>query len=300
MVAEKTKTYFVCSDIHGFYKELINSLSSSGFDRFNINHILIVLGDIFDRGKHPWEIFKFLTRLPRERVILVKGNHEYLLEKLVRRKYPLSHDYSNGTYGTLVSLYKDPKKEQMKWIEKNRGKIPNEILYLKSLDHYYKVEAELYRSKKLNRILNWLKSSSWLNYYELGQYIFVHSFIPLRIKDELYSEPISFDYFPDWRDCKDERLLELSTWNCPYKFYLRGYFDNELKKGKTLVCGHYHTALFYNELLYKDNPSKKLDIRKENPIFKSEKFPGLIGLDTCTVLTKKVNILVIQESDIKF
>jgi len=294
------KTYFVCSDLHGFYKEFLESLKLAGFDQFNPEHILIVLGDIFDRGKHPWEIFQFLTQFPRERVILVKGNHEYLLEKLVRRKYPLEHDYSNGTYGTLISLYKDPMKEQHKWIENHRGKISNEVLFLQSMDYYHHVENKLYNNKKINKILNWLKSANWLDYYELGQYIFVHSFIPLKVKDELYSEPISFEYFQDWRDCKDKKTWELSTWNCPYDLYLKGYFDKELKKGKTLVCGHWHTASFYNDLLYKDEPSKQLDVRRENPIFKSDKFPGLIGLDTCTVLTRKVNVLVLQEKDIKF
>ena len=44
------KTYFVCSDIHGFYKEWVKSLKEAGFNKNNPEHILIVLGDIFDRG----------------------------------------------------------------------------------------------------------------------------------------------------------------------------------------------------------------------------------------------------------
>ena len=45
------KKYFVCSDIHGFYKEWMSSLDEVGFDINNNEHILIVLGDIFDRGR---------------------------------------------------------------------------------------------------------------------------------------------------------------------------------------------------------------------------------------------------------
>ena len=64
------------------------------------------------------------------------------------------------------------------------------------------------------------------------------------------------------------------------------------------MCGHWNTSDFYNTLLYKNNPGKQLDIRKSNPIFKSELYPGLIAIDACTVLTKVVNILVIDENDL--
>lgn len=67
-----------------------------------------------------------------------------------------------------------------------------------------------------------------------------------------------------------------------------------------LVCGHWHTSQFYNDLLYKDEPDKQLNIHTQNPIFQSEKYPGLIGLDACTVLTRKVNVLVINEEDLIF
>ncbi len=294
------KKYFVCSDIHGFYEEFRDSLNEAGFDKYNPEHVLIVLGDLFDRGNKPWEVYQFLVHIPKERVILIKGNHEYLLEKLVKRKFPLDHDYTNGTYGTLVALFKDPELERIKWINDHKNKIPNEILYIQSYDHFYHIQAQLYRSKKINQILKWLNSSSWLNCYELGQYIFVHSFIPLKVSEELYGEPTKYEYFSDWRDCQDEKLWELSTWNCPYQFYLQGLFDEELKKGKILVCGHWHTSAFYNDLLYKDDPDNQLDIHTQNPIFKSNKYPGLIGLDACTVLTKKVNVFVINEDELKF
>ena len=74
-------------------------------------------------------------------------------------------------------------------------------------------------------------------------------------------------------------------------------FKEEEKKGKILVCGHWHTSDFYNKLLYPHEKEKWLDVRNDNPIFKSELFPGLIGIDACTALTKKVNILVISEGN---
>ena len=282
------KTYFVSSDIHGFYKEYIASLKEAGFDKDNKEHILIILGDIFDRGPDPWKIYKFFTSLSKERVILIKGNHEYLLLELVKRKFPFSNDISNGTYDTLISLHKDPFLIKEAFIKDNPNYFSDFNLFKKGEEILRKAEAKLYDNKKINEIEAWLNSSRWLNYLELGKYIFVHSFIPLT----------NGQYFPSWRNCLDKKVWEDSTWPCPYKLYLDGLFQEEAKKGKILVCGHWHTSDFYNHLIYKNNPNKRMNIAKENPIFKSKLCPNLIALDACTALTKKVNVFVLKESDL--
>ena len=50
------KTYFVCSDIHGYYNEWMSSLNDAGFDKDNKDHILVVLGSPF----LPYEKRKFV------------------------------------------------------------------------------------------------------------------------------------------------------------------------------------------------------------------------------------------------
>ena len=287
------KTYFVCSDIHGYFNEWMLSLKEAGFDLTNSNHILIVLGDIFDRGGQPKEIYQFLKSFPEKRLILIRGNHEYLLLDLVKRGYPLEHDEHNGTYQTLIDLYKDPYETQKEFLLNNRDKYENSELYAVSFQIYQQAVKDLYTNDTIKEIVRWIKSKKWKNYYELGPYIFVHAFIPLKDRINPYLDN-NGNYYDLWRDEKDKQLWEDATWGCPYKLYLHGCFDPELKKGKILVCGHWHTSSFYNELLYKHDKTKQLDVKKENPIFKSELFPGLIGLDTCTALTKKVNVLVIQ------
>lgn len=64
-----------------------------------------------------------------------------------------------------------------------------------------------------------------------------------------------------------------------------GYFNEEIKNNKILVCGHWHTKDFYQNL---DSDFEKQDC----PIYNKN---NLIGLDTCTALTKRVNILVIKK-----
>ena len=53
------KKYFVISDIHGFYSSMKKSLFKAGFRKTNSNHVLIICGDLFDRGKESKKIFDF-------------------------------------------------------------------------------------------------------------------------------------------------------------------------------------------------------------------------------------------------
>lgn len=43
--------YFVFSDVHGCYPELIESLITSGYDSNNSNHKLLFLGDAIDKNR---------------------------------------------------------------------------------------------------------------------------------------------------------------------------------------------------------------------------------------------------------
>ena len=286
------KTYFVVSDIHGFYTPLLAALEDAGYDKNDSNHFLIVLGDIFDRGKEPLEVYHFLRSIPSSRVVLVKGNHEYLLEELIDRRMPYNHDYHNGTYQTLIDLYKDPSIEKMNWLKENRDKYDDITLVEASRRIYREVEEALYDNDIINEILSWISSPIWHHYYELGKYIFVHSFIPLE--DRFGPKR----YIHNWRESKDEYLWYNSTWGCPYELYQDGYFKEEENKGKVLVCGHWHTSDFFNHLLYKNDKSKWLDYHESNPLFISKKYPGIIAIDGCTAATNKVNVLVIKEEDL--
>ena len=96
------KKLFVVSDIHSFYTPFKKALDENGFEPNNENHWLIVCGDAFDRGKESNELLDFLMSL--ERKVLVKGNHDILLEECCMREFPFYHDYSNGTVRTIEDI----------------------------------------------------------------------------------------------------------------------------------------------------------------------------------------------------
>lgn len=94
------KKYFVFSDVHGHYDELMRDLRLAGFDEKNEEHIIVSCGDNFDRGPKSFEMFVFLNEFPEHRKYLIKGNHEFLLEDLAERNQVTQADIVNGTADT--------------------------------------------------------------------------------------------------------------------------------------------------------------------------------------------------------
>ena len=261
------KKYFITSDTHSFYNELIHELNKKGFDVTNKEHILILCGDLFDRGPDSIKIYNFIKSLPKERRILIRGNHEYLFIDLLSKDLPDYYDHTNGTVKTL-----------------------NDLTFNKYGNFY-----DLVLDKKLNDIKKWILSDEWIDYLETNKYIFTHAFIPLNIDPNspathMYTADISYlSYKENWRESSPKEF-ENATWGCPWKLAKAGLN----KTGKTIVCGHWHTSDFFNNL---KNLKIKYDLFEYNPIFISKKYK-LIGLDACTAATNKVNILVLNEDEL--
>ena len=192
--------FFVTSDIHSYYTPLKKALDEKGFDPNNENHWLIVCGDLYDRGAESIEVFKYIMSL--ERKILVKGNHDILLEELCMRGFPYSYDKSNGTTRTVQDI---------------SGKY----------SAYDFADACDITWNKLARYRELL-----VNYFETKQYIFVHSWIVLnKVGIDAY------EYREDWRKGSNEEWEQI-MWGNPFKLAEQDLN----KTGKTIVFGHFHTS----------------------------------------------------------
>ena len=280
--------YFVVSDIHGDYTGLKIALKNAGFNKNNKNHTLIVLGDCFDRFSETVELYKFLTSIPKKRCILIKGNHELLYEELLEKSFPESHDFSNYTVDTFCQIAGyDPEILTPKYWRKFDD-VPHERIR--------QAWQEILTEVKQSPITAWLKSSRWKYWHEVGNYIFVHSFIPLKNLDRMpayYTYNRKFGYFKDWRETANNLELEDATWGCPYQQYIDGYFKEEAANGKVLVCGHWVVTDFRQHINNKWSDDTSI-----------YKFENIIGLD-CGVWkyrdTKAYyhpqNVLVIDDKD---
>lgn len=207
---------FIISDIHGFYDEMIDSLKNADFDKDNLNHYLICLGDYFDRGKYPVEVMRYLRNLDRK--ILIRGNHEELLEDLCDRSDFLMHDISNGTYDTVLRFSSDP--------------------------YFSFAEKCDFTEKKIKPFFSMME-----NYFETENYIFVHSWIPLINKDNLpkyYTKNRKFEFNPNWRNA-NQREWDEAMWGNPFELAKKFLPD------KTIVFGHWHCSAGWAE---KENRSE--------------------------------------------
>ncbi len=142
---------FCCSDLHSYYTATKRALDEAGFDKDNPEHWLIVCGDCFDRGGESAELLYYIMSL--ERKILVKGNHDLLLEACCMREFPYSHDFSNGTVRTISDI----------------GGAGQGFPFDKCCENTLNKTAA-YRD-------------SLINYFETENYIFVHSWVPVVRED---------------------------------------------------------------------------------------------------------------------
>ena len=146
-----TKTLFVVSDIHGHYTPLKAALDRAGFDKENPDHLLICCGDYFDRGNENVEVLRFFERLRHK--VLLRGNHEDLLLKLLQTGKILPHNYINGTMSTLENFFGrhfvDPLDDTVDFSGKTRT---------------------------VDRICDFIGET--VDYFETEHYVFVHGWLP--------------------------------------------------------------------------------------------------------------------------
>lgn len=180
--------YFVSGDIHGFYDEWQSALKEKGFDINNSNHKIILCGDLFDRGHQPKGIIDFVLK-HKDKIILIRGNHEDLMQQMIDRNYNDYGDIQNGTTETIIDLYPE----------------------------WQVSEFDLKKIAKVTRLQEVLDMC--VDYYETKHYIFVHGWIPIIENCYLYDS--------EWRTARKERW-EKARWSNPVeKFRYEIYEPNK-------------------------------------------------------------------------
>lgn len=271
-----SKKFFVTSDVHSFFDELIAALTEKGFEMDNEDHILCVCGDLFDRGTQPRQLFEFVKGLQaQDRLIYVAGNHERLLfdcmNELMRGQVPGRHHFSNKTVETICRLC-----GQSEW-----------IIYDPTLrDQIYEI---------MKPVLDFI-SDNCVNYVEIGSFTLVHGWIPVIRKDNLpkyYIDHQKFEFNPDWRNASSKEWDQARWLNGMDMWKYVGHPDDT-----TVICGHWHCSYGWSHLRqqYKEWPQPShADWDKSFEPFIDN---GIIAIDACTVYSGKCNVIVIEEDKI--
>ena len=144
--------YYVVSDVHGFYTEMIAALKENGWFEDNGNKRLILCGDMMDRGQEAVKMQKFMCDLmDKGELIFIRGNHEDLMlqfiedYKIMGDALPRYH-ITNGTFSTAIQLTG----------EHGSG-------------------FDLGHTPFVSKLI-----PSSINYFETDHYIFVHGWVPVR------------------------------------------------------------------------------------------------------------------------
>jgi serine/threonine protein phosphatase 1 len=245
--------FYVISDIHSAYTPMIEALNEAGFDENNPNHKIVLCGDLFDRMDESLAVYYWaVDMINKDKLIYVKGNHESLVMDCIRRGYAMGYDKSNGTFKTICDL------------------VPNAQTFDEACNVAY---------AKLKPLLD-----NCIDYFETENYIFVHSFIPLKRCDRpaYYGKKSRYTLNRNWRTA-DEEEWEDARWGNPYELA-----EYERLPNKTLVFGHFHTS--WPRHHYEGKP--EWDEGADFSIYYGD---GYIAIDGCVAHTDKVNVLVLED-----
>ena len=235
---------FAVSDVHGHYSEMMAALRESGFDPTNEEHFFLSCGDLFDRGSENLEVYEFVSALPRK--ILIKGNHEDILSAALERGWLTDTDIDNGTAVTV-----------------------RQLLGADSLDDNGRIDT-VRNADKIAELQGF--TASMLDFYEFGDYIFTHGWLPVVFSGRYPSVD------PNWRTVSPDEWVEsrLLEWQ---QFYDVG----AALDGKTIVCGHRPSRM--------GNMFDRSREPDDSSIFYGK---GMIVLDAGTVRSGRVNVLKLK------
>jgi serine/threonine protein phosphatase 1 len=211
--------YFLFSDVHGEYDALITSLEAAGFDLSNKEHMLIGLGDYFDRGSQNELVLAFLMAMQDQgRIKLIRGNHdEMLLGFLTMNVVDAFH---NLRYNGLDKTIDDLSKEKVKFADlptyiaaKDRvlKNYPNLIEFLKNMEEVINID-------------NYVLSHAGFFARDDGTLIvdnWNHTAVMVKYRAEFFDKNKTY-IFGHWHAEKLNKLMNISTGN-PNKFIYKNF-----------------------------------------------------------------------------
>ena len=254
--------YFIFSDIHGRnLDELKGRLEESGFEKDNPNHILVSLGDLFDRGNDSYNLCKYInSMIKKNRCIALWGNHEVILASRLYSNFQNYYSviYANGTTKTIKSFVEGLIKD-------NKLKLSNdERAYLS----YFYRNGYVIDERQVD-VLNKIRASEEFRYYINhllpylvinDKYLLCHSGLTYKYDYEVYKYNFNkYNFIRNDRSLlveEETRSLIIELDNNPNKSLPKVPF-NKFNYDK-VIHGHLYVSHFnkddpYNIYFGKDN-----------------------------------------------
>ena len=251
--------YFVVSDVHGQFNQMIIALADAGFEARNENHTLITLGDMFDRGPKSKEIYHYLISL--DRVINIHGNHDKFLMDFLAQPFndkAFFNAYHNGVAATYASLANITKTKALR---------------LLSDDPQY-LAAE--NNKHNKGIYRWLMDMPL--YHETETHILVHA-------------GLSDDTTKDWRNSTYKEF----TWQHDFMLKYTDHIDKTIVFGHMHAWRNRYacdTKIGYYDSIAEKRVERGLVIPDASTFY----FENKVSIDGCSNMEwGVVNVYIFEE-----
>ena len=264
--------YYVVSDVHGFYTQLVEELDKAGFFEDCEPHKLVVCGDLLDKGQEARKMIDFMVGLlKKDLLIFVKGNHDELfvqcLQKILTSGVDavctsLSHHYRNGTWDTLLQISGVSESEAYNNPQALVEDAMHSPFYQTLLPHT-------------------------VDYFETKRYIFVHGWIPCFA--EGVKPDLQFSYNPDWREADRDGWWKASWYNGMDAACRFGVIE----PGKTIVCGHKRAS--HGHAVYHGLGEESGEGAIWTPFYDN----GIINVDASVKRSGKINCLVLEDEEME-
>ena len=179
---------FVISDIHGQYDLFLKMIKKIGLKR---EDLMIIAGDICDRGEKSYEIYMKCMKMIKlgYNLKFILGNHEDMLLEDLENDYPLRYEtefsiYRNSKYFNKKSMkewYEENFFKEIKWLVKWLKNCPliisgNENIFVHAgLDLQTDVEKQERETVLWTREEFWLNEESMLEEYRSKNIYFGHT-----------------------------------------------------------------------------------------------------------------------------
>ncbi len=255
--------YYVTADVHGYFSELKAALAEKGYFEDEDPHKLVICGDLYDRGTEALQLQEFVLELMlKDEVVLIKGNHEDLALDLLynwgKGGYLKHYHHSNGTIDTVCQL----------------TGLDKEVLFMNAEE----VVKGFSETPYIQTII-----PAMVDYYETENFIFTHGWIPCTIVN---TSAHMKNYLPieNWREANSE-MWDRARWING----MEAAHDGVIENGKTIICGHWHCSFGHSR--YEGNGGEF----DNNPNFEPYYGDGIMALDACTPVSRKVNCIVIED-----
>lgn len=204
---ENVKKIFALSDVHGFFTPMKTALDAAGYDPGDESHLLVFVGDMFDRGDENLAVLCYLSELKNK--VLIRGNHDDRLMEILETRQLDFADAHNRIDKTLLEFFGED------CIDGNlRLHISDWALAEKLMD--------LYQTE--------------LDYFEFGDYIFTHGWVPSVLRG---NTPYPAD---NWALASPEEWT-YARWAEWQQMYSKR--ETSVIPGRIIVCGHRPAAFGY-------------------------------------------------------